>query len=186
MPGAQGNTNVQPVTFSEGYSRKLYGQGGLKPAFVDHQRGVGHAPAPLFHYRGADVLEMLHGLRNEKGDPYEGIKIEFVNPVTGEPVFKTLDYSAQLLRSGRGDRAQARDRRHLLRGDRGRGNRGRRQALRMGSQRPVRGAELWRRHQYRQDGCGDLLRVRCRAAAQHRQYYAQGRAKDGKVPQLVQ
>ena len=41
---------------------------------------------------------MLHGLRNEKGDPYEGIKIEFVNPVTGEPVFKTLDYSAQLLR----------------------------------------------------------------------------------------
>ena len=44
MPGAQGNTNVQPVTFSEGYSRKLYGHGGIKPAFVNHQRGVGHAP----------------------------------------------------------------------------------------------------------------------------------------------
>src|SRR3954453_1528856 len=66
MPGAQGNTNVQAVTFSEGYSRKLYSQGGIKPAFVNHQRGVGHAPAPLFHYRGADVIETLHSLRKEK------------------------------------------------------------------------------------------------------------------------
>src|SRR5213075_106533 len=74
MPGAQRNTNVQPVTFSEGYSRKLY-----------HQGGVGRSPDPLFHYRGADVREMLHGLRKEKGDPHEGIKVEFVNPVTGEP-----------------------------------------------------------------------------------------------------
>jgi len=73
MPGAQGNQNVQPVTFSEGYSRKLYSQGGIKPAFVNHQRGVGRAPAPLFHYRGADVLEMLHGLSKEKGDPDDGI-----------------------------------------------------------------------------------------------------------------
>jgi gentisate 1,2-dioxygenase len=100
MPGAQGNINVQAVTHSEGYSRKLYGQGGIKPAFVDHQRGVGHAPAPLFHYRGADVLETLHALRKEKGDPHEGIKVDFVNPVTGESVFKTLNYSAQLLRPG--------------------------------------------------------------------------------------
>src|SRR6266581_3263313 len=92
--------NVQPVTHSEGYSRKLYSHGGIKPAFVDHQRGVGRSPDPLFHYRGADVLETLHSLRKEKGDPHEGIKVDFVNPVTGEPVFKTLNYSAQLLRPG--------------------------------------------------------------------------------------
>jgi gentisate 1,2-dioxygenase len=100
MPGAQGNTNVQAVTVSEGYSRHLYGHGGLKPAFVSHQRGVGHDPAPLFHFRGEDVKDMLHSLRKEKGDPREGIKVDFVNPVTGEPVFKTLNYSAQLLRPG--------------------------------------------------------------------------------------
>jgi len=58
------------------YSRHLYGHGGIKPAFVDHQRGVGHAPAPLFHYRGEDVKEMLHSLRKEKGDPHEGIKVD--------------------------------------------------------------------------------------------------------------
>jgi len=100
MPGAQGNTNVQAVTVSEGYSRHLYGHGGLKPTFVSHQRGVGHNPAPLFHFRGEDVKDMLHSLRKEKGDPHEGIKVDFVNPVTGEPVFKTLNYSAQLLRPG--------------------------------------------------------------------------------------
>ena len=128
---------------TEGYSRALYGHGGIKPTFVNHQRGVGHAPAPLFHYRGADVKEMLHSLRKEKGDAYEGIKVDFVNPVTGEPVFKTLNYSAQLLRPGEETELEARDRRHLLRGDRRhRRDRGRRQALRMGPQRPVRGAEL--------------------------------------------
>ena len=66
MPGAQGNTNVQAVTVTEGYSRHLYGHGGIKPAFVNHQRGVGHDPAPLFHYRGEDVKEMLNALRDEK------------------------------------------------------------------------------------------------------------------------
>src|SRR6516162_9935057 len=47
MPGALGNAKVQAVTHAEGYSQKLYSHGGIKPAFVDHQRGVGHAPAPL-------------------------------------------------------------------------------------------------------------------------------------------
>ena len=100
MPGAQGNAKVQAVTKSDGRSRRLYGHGGIKPGFVDHQIGVGRSPAPLIHYRGAEVLETLHGLRKEKGDAHEGIKISFVNPVTGEPVFKTLNYSAQLLRPG--------------------------------------------------------------------------------------
>jgi gentisate 1,2-dioxygenase len=100
MPGAQGNARVQPTTKSNGFSRRLYGRGGMLPTFVNHQIGVGRSAAPLIHYRGADVLDALHALRNEKGDPYEGIKIDFVNPVTGEPVFTTLNYSAQLLRPG--------------------------------------------------------------------------------------
>ena len=42
----------------------------------------------------------LQSLREEKGDPYEGIKVDFINPVTGKSAFKTLNYSAQLLRPG--------------------------------------------------------------------------------------
>ena len=60
MPGAQGNARVQAARpHRDGYSRRLYGQGGIMPAFVSHQVGVGAQPAPLIHYRGADVLETL-------------------------------------------------------------------------------------------------------------------------------
>ena len=99
-PAPKGNVNVQAVTAADGYSRRLYSHGGMKPTFVNHQRGVGHDPAPLFHYRGEEVKAALQKLCKEKGDPYEGIKLDFVNPVTGKPVFKTMNYSAQLLRPG--------------------------------------------------------------------------------------
>jgi len=33
-------------------------------------------------------------------DPFEGIKMEFVNPLTGNPIFPSLDYCAQMLRPG--------------------------------------------------------------------------------------
>jgi gentisate 1,2-dioxygenase len=95
-PGA----TTQQVTEPCGYSAMLYGHGGLKPAFVAHQRGWGQKPSPLFHYRGADVREALVNLRSSTGDPYEGIIMQFVNPITGAAVFPTLDYHAQLLRSG--------------------------------------------------------------------------------------
>jgi len=58
----------------------------------------------MFHYRGADVLEMLDGLRREEGDPYEAISLRFVNPATGASLFPTLDYGAQLLRPGEATR----------------------------------------------------------------------------------
>ena len=54
----------------------------------------------MIHYRGADVREALDGLRKEEGDPYEGIQMQFINPVTGGPVGAVLDYAAQLLRPG--------------------------------------------------------------------------------------
>ena len=55
MPGAQGNTNVQAVTVTEGYSRNLYGHGGIKPTFVNHQRGVGHRIDDGIALAGVDV-----------------------------------------------------------------------------------------------------------------------------------
>jgi gentisate 1,2-dioxygenase len=102
MPGdtAKGNAKVQPTVHESGHSERLYGRGGLVPAFVSHQIGNGQRPSPLIHFRGADVRQTLHALRGEKGDAYEGININFVNPVNGAPVFTTLHYGAQLLRAG--------------------------------------------------------------------------------------
>jgi gentisate 1,2-dioxygenase len=95
-----GNAKSQATIHADGHSTRLYGNGGLKPVFFDNKRGWGHGMSPMFHYRGADVRDALNGLRGEAGDPYEGIKMQFVNPVTGKSVYPTLDYSAQLIRPG--------------------------------------------------------------------------------------
>jgi len=100
VDATQGNVKSQPTVHADGYSTLMYGHGGLKPLFTSNQRGWGQSPTPHFHYKGVDVLETLHGLRKEPGDPFEGIKMQFVNPITGGPVCPSLDYCAQLLRPG--------------------------------------------------------------------------------------
>lgn len=91
---------VQPLRFEDGYSKRLYSNGGLRPTFVSHQRGFSQKLSPLFHYTGEDIKKTLLALKDEQGDLYEAIQMELVNPVTGESVFPTLKYSAQLLRAG--------------------------------------------------------------------------------------
>jgi gentisate 1,2-dioxygenase len=98
-PAHPGST-IQQTTHPNGYSDALYGHGGLKPAFVSHQRGWGNLACPLLHYRGSDIRASLDELRTQTGDPYEGIIMQLVNPLTGAAVFPTMNYSAQLLRSG--------------------------------------------------------------------------------------
>jgi gentisate 1,2-dioxygenase len=101
FPGErEGNARAQKPVYQSGHSARLYGQGGILPGFVAHQRGIGHATSPVFHYRGAAIREALDALRDEAGDPCEGITLRFVNPANGASVFPTLDYSAQLLRPG--------------------------------------------------------------------------------------
>jgi gentisate 1,2-dioxygenase len=101
FPGErEGNARAQKPRHGNGHSARLYGAGGILPGFVAHQRGIGHFTSPVFHYRGDAIRAALDALRDEAGDPYEGITLRFVNPATGEPVFATLDYSAQLLRPG--------------------------------------------------------------------------------------
>jgi gentisate 1,2-dioxygenase len=43
---------------------------------------------------------MLRQIRDHEGSPYEGIMVEYVNPATGEPVYKTMTFFIQLLRPG--------------------------------------------------------------------------------------
>jgi gentisate 1,2-dioxygenase len=104
-PGVtEGNARAQAVTQSSGYSQRLYGKGGLMPAFTPNRRGFGLGTSPMFHYRGAEVRTALANLRNEAADPYDAITLRFVNPVTGASVFPTLDYRAMLLRPGEATR----------------------------------------------------------------------------------
>ena len=96
----RGNSKSQPAIHSDGHSTRMYGHGGLKPVFTSNQRGWGNNAMPHVHFKGVDIRQALHDLRGENGDPFEGIKMQFTNPVTAGPVFATLDYCCQLLRPG--------------------------------------------------------------------------------------
>jgi gentisate 1,2-dioxygenase len=101
FPGeTEGPARAQVPTRKAGYSKGLYGNGGLLPAVASHQRGVAHDASPMIHFRGADVRAALDALKGQAHDPYEGTPLRFTNPITGASVFPTLDYTAQLLRPG--------------------------------------------------------------------------------------
>jgi gentisate 1,2-dioxygenase len=85
---------------AEGYSQRLYAKGGVIPRFVPATRGTGVDVSPTFQYRGRATREALNDLKDTDGSPYEGVIVEFVNPIDGHPVFPTLTYKAQLLRPG--------------------------------------------------------------------------------------
>jgi gentisate 1,2-dioxygenase len=183
-----GNGRAQAALHPDGYSRKLYGSGGLLPGFVSHQRGIGAGATPMIHYRGADIRKALAGLADEAGDPYEGITLRFVNPANGAPVFPTLAYAAQLLRPGeetRGKRETASTMYTVIEGSGATEIAGRRIDWEKNDIFVVPNF-LWRRHF--NTGAGDAVLYSVSDAPLMEkigQYRAQGRLADGTVENLV-
>ena len=62
------------------------------------------APAPL-HYRWEDTYRSLRALAEMPADPYDGVALEYVNPLTGGRTLPTLSCWAQMLRPGERTRA---------------------------------------------------------------------------------
>jgi gentisate 1,2-dioxygenase len=81
------------------YSQGIYGHGGYMPRFVSHHRGTGNA-SPMYCYRWEPLRELLEKHKDWDGDPYEALSVEYVDPVNGGPLFKTMTFFAQMLRSG--------------------------------------------------------------------------------------
>ena len=90
---------VQTERFPPDYSQRVYGTGGLLPRFVSHDRGTGNA-SPMYVYRWAEMRALLEKFRDWEGDPHEGLMVEYVDPTTARPVFKTMTFFAQMLRPG--------------------------------------------------------------------------------------
>ena len=82
-----------------GHSTNLYAAGGLTPTFVNHQRGRSRA-TPMLLYRWEDTEKALNRLRQYEGSPYDGVMLEYTNPINGEPVTTTMSFLVQLLRPG--------------------------------------------------------------------------------------
>jgi gentisate 1,2-dioxygenase len=184
-----GNSKSQATVHADGHSTRLYGNGGLKPVFLNNQRGWGHEMTPLFHFRGVDVRDALDRLKREAGDPYEGIKMEFVNPMNGKPIYPTLDYNAQLLRPGEelGFKRETSSAFYVVLEGKG--------FTEIGGQRfdweknDIFAVPnfLWRRHVNTGSGDAVLYSVSDTALIKNiGQYRAQGRRADGTVEQIVQ
>lgn len=96
---ARRQTKTQSFIRPDGWSDAMFGQGGIVPRFGPEQRGRGvHSPKYLYQWQ--KTRDVLHALRNEAGDPYDGIVVEYINPLSGESVVPTLSFRAQLLRPG--------------------------------------------------------------------------------------
>ena len=89
----------QSARFPTDYSARMYGAGGLMPRFVDHRRGVGGS-SPMYVYRYEAIREALYRHRDYDGNLHEGVLIEYVDPVRGGPVYKTMTFFMQMVRPG--------------------------------------------------------------------------------------
>ena len=89
----------QTARFPTDYSARTYGSGGLLPRFVDHRRGGGDS-SPMYVYRYEAIREALERHRDYDGNPHEALMIEYVHPIRGGSVYKTMTFFMQMLRPG--------------------------------------------------------------------------------------
>lgn len=85
----------QPLTKSEGASRRLYG-----PARHPNVDYAGAAGVP-YHYKWGEALEALQELVEQgNNDPYDGYYLEYKNPIDGSHTFRTMTCYLQMLQPG--------------------------------------------------------------------------------------
>jgi gentisate 1,2-dioxygenase len=92
----------QEVTYPVDDSTFTYGAPGLAPA-----TGTWSKPySPLLKYEWGPTYEALQRYaKATAGSPFDGVMMDYVNPLTGGPVMPTIGASMQLLRPGERTRA---------------------------------------------------------------------------------
>jgi gentisate 1,2-dioxygenase len=78
--------------------------GWLRPpqASLDAERGL------VVTYKWKTTIDYLRRLAPKEGSPYDGVILEYVNPITGGAVLPTIDCHVQMLRKGE----ETKDHRH--------------------------------------------------------------------------
>lgn len=74
---------------------------GVRPMNLEHNA----AGSPILSYPWSDVRATLHSLRDEPGSPFDGVIVEYINPVDGGSVLPTSSAYLQLLRKSESTRA---------------------------------------------------------------------------------
>jgi gentisate 1,2-dioxygenase len=87
----------QPLTAPVNHLTMTYGGTGLIPADAEWNKPY----SPLFKYSWKNVYPaLLEAAKVNEGSPYDGIIMQYTNPVTGGHVMQTMGASIQLLRAG--------------------------------------------------------------------------------------
>jgi len=92
----------QPLSRPAELSLRLFGSGSLKPTWVRH-----NAPhSPLLNYKFAQTYAALKSMAERSdGSPFDGVSIEYANPLTGGSALPTMACFASLLRPGQHTKA---------------------------------------------------------------------------------
>jgi gentisate 1,2-dioxygenase len=95
--------SLQAISFQPYRAGRLPVNEGIEPqAYYGMTRPVrnqGQEGVPLLHYRWRDTYPSLQRLAAGAGNPYEGVALEYINPVTNGPTLPTLSCWLQMLRS---------------------------------------------------------------------------------------
>jgi len=92
----------QQVGYPVDDMRNAWGNPGLRPSSGDWSKGY----SPLFKYEWAPTYDALRRYASATdGSPFDGVMMNYVNPVTGGPVMQTIGASMQMLRPGEITRA---------------------------------------------------------------------------------
>ena len=97
MNGKLVSKKEQSARFTPDYSQTTYGYGGLMPRFASAKsRGAGYS-SPMFVYRWEMVRELFAKHKDREGDAHDGLLVEYIDPTTGQPVFKTITFFASAI-----------------------------------------------------------------------------------------
>jgi len=92
---------VYPVSKPDNDSLKLFGAGGVRPIFTQ-PKGMN---SPLLIYPWEETLAALEALGDREGSPFDGVILEYTNPVTGGHAMPTMACYIQRLRPSERTRA---------------------------------------------------------------------------------
>jgi 1-hydroxy-2-naphthoate dioxygenase len=87
------NADMKQPAVDAGDSVQLH-VGWARPSWrsVDAEKGLAVV------YKWSDTYDRLKRLAHQQGSPYDGVILEYVNPITGGPALPTMDCHVQLLR----------------------------------------------------------------------------------------
>jgi gentisate 1,2-dioxygenase len=85
----------QPLTKAVDDSIRRWGS-NLRPTW---EKPPGNY-SPVLNYKWSTTRAALHSLRENRGSPYDGVIMEYINPYTGGPTLPTMAAYLQLLRRG--------------------------------------------------------------------------------------